>query len=99
MQRRSSAQIQQVIVMHSHGHLFLPLDIIMGIPIQAKTIQLQHIQSDASESDATLRIDDLTNSTVQSRAEQPPTNTHCLSIGIHQHEKTRRQGSEKAYPY
>ena len=73
--RQSSAQLQQVIVKHNHGHLFLLLDIIMGIPIQAQAIpvnscnvkaRLRYIESDASKSDTTSQIDDLTNSTVQS---------------------------------
>ena len=63
-QRQSAAHLR-VIVKHSHGHLFLSSDIIMEIPTQAKTIpmnsdevkaRLQHIESDASESDATLQI-------------------------------------------
>ena len=39
--RRSSAQLLQVIVLHNHGHLFLLLDIIMGIPIQAQAIPMK----------------------------------------------------------
>ena len=57
IQQRSSAQLQRVIAKHSYGHLFLLLDIIMGIPTQAETIpmnsdevkaRLQQIESDAS---------------------------------------------------
>ena len=47
----------QVIVKHSHGHLFVLLDIILGIPIQAQAIPmnacdvkaiLRYIESDTS---------------------------------------------------
>ena len=57
MQRQSVAHIQQVIVKHSQGHLFLSRDIIMEIPTQANTISMnpdevkvrpKHIKSDSS---------------------------------------------------
>ena len=95
--RRSSAQLQQVIFKHSHGHLFLLLDIIMGIPIQAQAIPmnacdvkaiLRYIESDTSESDATSQIDDLTSSTMQTASY-----THALPQ--HRHLPAREDGKTR----
>ena len=36
----SAAQAQRVIVKSTHGHLFLPDDIIMEIPVQDRTISM-----------------------------------------------------------
>ena len=40
MHTRIIGSTTQVIVKHSHSHLFLLLDIIMGIPIQAQAIPM-----------------------------------------------------------
>ena len=45
--QRSSAQLQQVIVKHNHGHLLLLLDIIMGIPIEAQAIPMNSCEVNA----------------------------------------------------
>ena len=87
----------QVIVKHSHGHLFVLLDIILGIPIQAQAIPmnacdvkaiLRYIESDTSESDATSQIDDLTSSTMQ-------TASYAHALPQHRHLQAR-EDSEKA---
>ena len=92
----------QVIVKHDHdGHLFLLLDIIMGIPIQEQAIPmnvcdvkaiLQYIGSDTSESDATSQIDDLTSSAMQtaSYAQALPQYRH---LPAQEDEKTRLRES------
>ena len=73
----------------------LLLDIIMGIHIQAQAIpmnsgvvkaRLQHIEPYASESDATLQIDDLTNSTVQSSLLQTHTTSASASTSTRRRE-------------
>ena len=103
--RRSSAQLQQVIGKHNHGHLFLLLDIIMGIPIQAQAIpmnsgdvkaRLQQTESDASESDATLQKDDLTSSTVQSSLLRTHTAPASASTSTRRRED---KALRKQYPY
>ena len=99
MQRQSSAHLQQVIIKHSLGHLFLSSDIIMGIPTQAKTIPMNidevkvrpqvWLINSLKESDATLQIDDLTINIVQSK---PPANT----LPLPRHPSMRRQ-EDKAH--
>ena len=93
----------QVIVKHSHGHLFLLLDVIMGIPTQAKAIPMKlcdvkailryvrHTESDTSKSDATTQIDVLTSSILHTASY-----VQALLASIMAPTSTRRRDSEKA---
>ena len=81
----SAAHTQLVILKSSHGHLFLPDDIIMEIPIQDRTISMNpdkvKVGSQAwliKESDATLQVDGLTSDATQ----RQPLRTCCLCLSF-----------------